>query len=162
MQKSKTDMNKSAFTMLELVFVLVVLGILAAVALPRFGSISDSANVAKGQALIAPLRLAIASQRNQNLMMGDAPYPLILDDSTPNTSNEQLFDGNSSDPLLTYSIPSGTQTGNWMKTTNNAGPVIEYQYYISNGVTVDFNYTIDTGIFDCIHLNNDNCKSLTE
>ncbi len=38
---------KSAFTMVELVFVIVILGILAAVALPRFSATRDDATVSK-------------------------------------------------------------------------------------------------------------------
>ena len=38
-------MNRSAFSMIELVFVIVILGILAAVAVPKFSSIQDDALV---------------------------------------------------------------------------------------------------------------------
>jgi len=38
---------KSAFTMVELVFVIVILGILAAVAIPRFAATRDDATVSK-------------------------------------------------------------------------------------------------------------------
>ncbi|WP_024787979.1 MULTISPECIES: type II secretion system protein [unclassified Lebetimonas] len=39
-------MNKTAFTMLEMIFVLVILGILAAVALPRYFAIGQQAHEA--------------------------------------------------------------------------------------------------------------------
>ena len=38
---------KNAFTMIELVFVIVIIGILSAVALPKFLNTRDSANIAK-------------------------------------------------------------------------------------------------------------------
>ncbi len=39
--------NRSAFTMIELIFVIVILGILATVAIPKLAATSTDANTAK-------------------------------------------------------------------------------------------------------------------
>jgi len=48
-------MKKSGFTMIELIFVIVILGILAAVALPKFIGVSEQAEAGKVEALIGTL-----------------------------------------------------------------------------------------------------------
>ena len=46
-------MNRNAFTMIELIFVIVILGILAAIAIPKLAATRDDANVAKAAMEIA-------------------------------------------------------------------------------------------------------------
>ena len=50
-----TNNMRRGFTMIELVFVIVIIGILAAVALPRFTGISDDAHVSKLQSFVGTL-----------------------------------------------------------------------------------------------------------
>lgn len=52
-------MKRSAFTLIELVFVIVVIGILTAVAVPKFSSITDDAKVASEKATIGAVRSGI-------------------------------------------------------------------------------------------------------
>jgi len=50
-------MKRAGFTMIELIFVIVILGILAAVALPKFVGVSEQAKVGKLQAYVGTLIL---------------------------------------------------------------------------------------------------------
>lgn len=52
-------MKRVAFTMIELVFVIVVLGILSAIALPKFVGVSQQARAGKCQALIGTLNRTV-------------------------------------------------------------------------------------------------------
>lgn len=61
---------KRAFTMLELVFVIVVIGILSAIAIPKFAATRDDAIVAKARATVGALRSAIATERQKNILQG--------------------------------------------------------------------------------------------
>jgi prepilin-type N-terminal cleavage/methylation domain-containing protein len=57
---SKGDvMRRGGFTMIELIFVIVILGILAAVALPKFIGVSEQARNSKVQAFVGTLNRTV-------------------------------------------------------------------------------------------------------
>jgi general secretion pathway protein G len=151
---------KKAFTMIELVFVIVILGILSAVAFPKLSGVLKDANYASALATISSLRTAITNERQNNLIKGSAAYPQLLDDAGTGV-HEQLFDGNGTIHILQYPVYSKNKMGGWMKTTDNSGATIGYKYYINDTTTVDFNYTKATGVFDCNHALA-NCKAISE
>lgn len=153
-------MKRNAFTMIELIFVIVVLGILAAIAIPKFVATRDDAQIAKGRSDVAAIRSAIVSERQTRMLRGDSSYISALDDTSVSTG--LLFDRNDSTHiLLQYGIAPGTGNGHWSKTNTN-----EYTFHVLNTGTAFTYYPAingahQAGTFDCDHTNA-NCKSLTE
>ena len=74
---------KKAFTMVELVFVIVILGILTMVALPRLVGSKEDAEITRVKAEIAAIRSAIQTHRGANLLaQNGSGYPEKLDKKT--------------------------------------------------------------------------------
>ena len=57
--------------MIELVFVIVIIGILSAIAIPKFAATRDDAIVSKARAEVAAMRSAIATERQKRILRGD-------------------------------------------------------------------------------------------
>lgn len=90
-------MLKSAFTMIELVFVIVILGILAGVAVPRLAVTRDDATIAKIRADVASIRSGIALERSKAMMEGNLAtwqQTFTPDDNFANVLQQPLAKGN--------------------------------------------------------------------
>ena len=151
---------KKSFTLLELILVIVIIGILASVAIPKLFATRDDAIITKIRTDVSTIRSAISNLHTKNLMRGVSSYPEALDDAASNTEDEALFDGNTSiGTLLDYPIYSKNTNGHWMKTDDT-----NYTVKIMDN-DIKFNYYPNNGHFDCQNLNSgeaDNlCKILT-
>jgi prepilin-type N-terminal cleavage/methylation domain-containing protein len=67
--------SESGFTLIELVIVIVILGILAAVAIPKYEDMREQARVATVKGQLGAIRSAIAIQYARNALNGHANFP---------------------------------------------------------------------------------------
>lgn len=149
---------RSAFTMVELVFVIVVLGILAAVAIPKLAVSRDDAVMVKGKSQVAAIRSGISLLRSQRLLEGNTTAISSLDNNASTSEGQTLFYGATAGNILEYPLISKNSDGNWMKTGANT-----YNFIIG-GQAIPFTYNATTG-FTCDTTNAStgaNCKALTQ
>lgn len=69
--------SESGFTLIELVIVIVILGILAAVAIPKYEDMREQARVATVKGQLGSIRSAIAIQYARNALNGSATFPTL-------------------------------------------------------------------------------------
>jgi general secretion pathway protein G len=146
--------DRKGFTMIELVFVIVVLGILAAVAIPKFSATRVDAQISKGRSDVASIRSAIVSERQSRLIKGCAkfiPNGTNASDTTtcPNIADgiKQMDAGGLFGGVLMYPIKNetdATRDGAWRATAGSGTYV-----YRAGGVDTTFTYNATTGVFTC-------------
>lgn len=124
---------KKAFTLIELVFVIVILGILATVAIPKLIVTRDDAEIAKAKSQIAAVRSGIQLKRNEMILSGTQGYPTSLEDGTC------CFGG-----ILSTRIEE-------RKNDNSYGWKLENNTYSinTNKEQVKFTYSASDGSFKC-------------
>lgn len=149
----KNIKNRKAFSMIELIFVIVILGILAGVAVPKMMGTRTDAYISKAKSQIASIKNGINTKAASNLLGGgcSSRYPVDLNNTaiTQNTVGQSLF-GN----VLKEAIISSDGDGGWIgktltQTANKDLSPEVYTFRIEAGRTVDFTYTNSDGLFTC-------------
>jgi general secretion pathway protein G len=140
---------KNGFTMIELVYVIVVLGILSAIALPKFAVTRQIADVSKGRSDVSAIRSAILTERQSRLIRGDNTF-------IPNLCNGggTLFTGSTTPGrgrLLQYGIVPGNSNGQWSDASG--GACTSFNFRATDAVVVPFTYFPVAGVLNGVAQN---------
>jgi len=100
---------KKSFTVIELIFVIVIIGILAGIALPRLFTGIDDAKLSKAKTQIATIRAGISSAYSKNIMSGEMDKCPEIEGS----DNTKLFEN-----VLTPPITPSSKDINWTLESN--------------------------------------------
>jgi len=104
----RTHQTHKAFTLVELVMVIVIIGLLAAVVVPKFGDMRSEAQTAAESGTVAAVRTGIKLAHMTSLTKGSDTYPGTLDSAVNGKASEK-------NPFFTEVIEDGVTDSNWEK-----------------------------------------------
>jgi len=141
---------KRSFTMLELIFVIVIIGILVGIAIPRLWVTRDDAVNVKVKTEVSTVRSAISSKYTKNVLAGNNNCPTLEKSTTDDTLFENIlnypiyknsgslkWDGNGSDYNVTYN--NKTIYFNYI---DNPDEGCKFECNTSESNATDFNCTL--------------------
>ena len=133
---AKKIAGNDAFTLIELVMVILLIGILAAVVLPKFVNLTGSANKAASQGVVGSIGEGVTSQMSKDLVNNDLSTFVTISGAsgtsagTVTLTNDSLFAAGTSgnnpyvDPFLllpNYTIATSANNTKGSGTTYNFG-----------------------------------------
>ena len=149
---------KSAFTMVELVFVIVVIGILAVVAVPKLAPLVDTAQDGKARATLASVRSALSTERQKRILRGELRAITDLGDDDHAFKTFSDADGDTEDTVLDYPIPncaSDSSSHCWKRIT---GTTYRYQFTSSTDAA---NFSLASNRLDCSDDDPAKCQQIS-
>jgi general secretion pathway protein G len=136
---------KKSFTMIELIFVIVVIGILAAIAIPRMWVTRDDAIIVKLKTQVATIQSAISSKYAKLILEGNNSCP----DLETNPNDDKLFEGVLNKPI--YKNASSLKwdgNGTDYNATYNSS-VVHFKYDKNPEDGCKFYCVLGSGEFNC-------------
>ena len=122
MESKKVLKSQSGFTLIEIIAVLVVLGILAAIAVPRYIDLQDDAYAKGAEGGVAAAQSALSLAYAQHLLGGDPPTPAdvctndVIIDAPDDVTFTVTCDGEDWDiesSAITATYGGQTASGTW-------------------------------------------------
>lgn len=139
-------MQKKAFSLLEIIFVILIIAVVITAAVSKFGTAFDTTNIAKIKADILEIRAGINLYSNKMILKNQNDSLNFLDNN-----DKKLFN-----IILAKPIRSSNEkkTANWSKVSSNI-----YKVYLNSTNSLTFQYNPTNKTFDC-DISNILCKEL--
>ena len=139
-------MQKKAFSLLEIIFVLLTIAVVVTAAISKFETTFDKTNITKLKSDILQIRAGINLYRNKLILQNQNESLSTLDDN-----DNMLFN-----IILQTPIPSSNESkaNAWSKIS-----ATKYRVYLDTTHSIDFQYDTANYTFDC-ESNNQLCKEL--
>lgn len=134
-----------AFTLVEVLVVVVILGILAAVVVPKFAGATDDARTSSLRSTLGGVRSAVASYRMDAVINGDDPYPSLA----------QLNDGS----VVKFEFPANPFTG--VGGVQSVSSAQADARAVVNPESAGWNYHVDNDADPAVAIFYANCEDAT-
>lgn len=135
--------SRQAFTMIELVFVIVIIGILSAIAIPKLAVTRNDAVNTKAKTTAASVRSALSTERQKRILRGVFDNISSLGEGSYAFS---FFDGNTSGTrVLEYPVKncaSDTERSCWKRASDTS-------YVFREPGGTDATFTLSGNRFTC-------------
>jgi prepilin-type N-terminal cleavage/methylation domain-containing protein len=145
-QSSPLHVLARAFSLLEIMVVVVIIGILAAIVIPNFSAVQTDSKASAVQSTLAGVRSSIAGYRSTALLRGQSPFPTLAQLTSVGTVMQQEIPANPFSNLKAVQQVSVAQaqartvinptTYGWNYCVDNsANPPVVYFYCNSTNAT---------------------------